>query len=423
MHRNGGFMDMHPSPGLRRIRNKGVVVSSGVVLFIVTTIIFKPEVDEYNEAGTIPGEREIPSPVRIAVVRRDALISCIEISGMVRARRSVDVSSRISGNVVAMRVHNGLFVQAGDTLALLDDSEYRLVYENARTALLVSQIEYQTLSTSEFLGGVDSAQLAARIEAAHRSFESVVARTAVTGVPPKALDRARRDHETTIAYLTANRGDVIAGRSGLYRYQSEFLRARLDLEGAVIRAPCSGRVANDHISTLMHVEPGTMLCTILDMSEPEVAAEILETDISRIAVGQEAEISVMALSGKVFRGMVKEINPLVDSDTRGVKVVIRFADWTRYAVPTLKPGMYATSRIRTHVINDRLLVPREAILVRDGRTLVFLARSGKAEWRYVSTGGENEEYIDVLSGIEEGDSVMIDGHQTLVHQARILVVE
>jgi len=312
-------------------------------------------------------------------------------------------------------------VQTGDTLAVLDDGEYRLAYEEARTALLVSQIEYQTLSASEFLGELDSARLVASIEAARRAFGNVTARVPVAGVAQ--IDRARRDYETTIAYLTANRGDVIAGRTGLCRYQSEFLHAKLDLEGTVVRAPYSGQIADCRISTLLHVEPGNLLCTLLDMSEPEVAAEILETDIRRIAVGQETEITVMALPGEVFRGVVKEINPLVNPETKGVKTVIQFVDWKRNGDSHLKPGMYATGRIRTHVVTDRLLVPREAILVRDGRTLVFLARKGKAEWHYVSTGGENEEYIDVVSGIHEGDSVMIDGHHTLVHQARIRVVD
>ena len=131
----------------------------------------------------------------------------------------------------------------------------------------------------------------------------------------------------------------------------------------------------------------------------------------------------LALPGKAFRGIVREINPVVDPETKGVRIVIRFVEWKRNSDSHLKSGMYATGRIRTHVATDRLLVPREAILVRDGRTLVFLARSGKAEWRYVSAGEENEEYFDVLSGLDEGDSVMIAGHHTLVHQARIRVVD
>jgi multidrug efflux pump subunit AcrA (membrane-fusion protein) len=83
--------------------------------------------------------------------------------------------------------------------------------------------------------------------------------------------------------------------------------------------------------------------------------------------------------------------------------------------------MYATVEIATRVLKDRLLVPREALLVRDQRNLVFRAENGLAKWCYVDVGEQNEQSIEIRSGIAAGDTIIVDGHYTLAHDARIRV--
>ncbi|MDL1892690.1 efflux RND transporter periplasmic adaptor subunit [Sphingobacteriales bacterium CHB3] len=90
---------------------------------------------------------------------------------------------------------------------------------------------------------------------------------------------------------------------------------------------------------------------------------------------------------------------------------------------SLMPGMYATVRIQTEIIADRLLVPKAALLVRDQRTLVFTAQQGLAKWHYVDVEDENERFIAIRSGITPGDTVIVDGHYTLAHDAGIRVTE
>jgi multidrug efflux pump subunit AcrA (membrane-fusion protein) len=87
----------------------------------------------------------------------------------------------------------------------------------------------------------------------------------------------------------------------------------------------------------------------------------------------------------------------------------------------IKPGMHAEVEIAADIYKDRLLVPQEAVLVRGGRKLVFAVEEGLAKWRYIEVGLENKDYAEVLDGVKEGEMVIVEGHFTLAHDARVQV--
>lgn len=83
--------------------------------------------------------------------------------------------------------------------------------------------------------------------------------------------------------------------------------------------------------------------------------------------------------------------------------------------------MFCAVHIETDILKNRLLVPKNALLVRDQRTLVFLAQNGLAKWQYVEVGDENWEYLEARSGISVGDTVIAGGHFTLAHDTKITI--
>jgi multidrug efflux pump subunit AcrA (membrane-fusion protein) len=89
----------------------------------------------------------------------------------------------------------------------------------------------------------------------------------------------------------------------------------------------------------------------------------------------------------------------------------------------LKPGMHAEVEIAADVYPARLLVPQEAVLVRGGRRLVFAVEGGLAKWKYIEAGLENERFVEVLGGVAEGEDVIVEGHLTLAHDAKVKIVE
>jgi cell shape-determining protein MreC len=86
--------------------------------------------------------------------------------------------------------------------------------------------------------------------------------------------------------------------------------------------------------------------------------------------------------------------------------------------------MFAHVVLDTEIFADRLLVPVEAVLLRDNRQLVFVVRDGRAQWEYVTTGLENEEWMEIIGdNLNEGDIVVTSGHFTLAHDTQVTIIE
>ncbi|MBK8002983.1 MAG: hypothetical protein IPK12_03325 [Gemmatimonadetes bacterium] len=116
--------------------------------------------------------------------------------------------------------------------------------------------------------------------------------------------------------------------------------------------------------------------------------------------------------------------PLVDTVARAYRVVIAASAYGR-----LKPGMYTDLKLEASRLPDRTLVPARAVIERDGRPLVFVAKEGRAQWVYIvpgkSNGAETEVLPDSSTGaipVVAGDTVLVEGHLTLTHDAPVRVV-
>jgi len=136
-------------------------------------------------------------------------------------------------------------------------------------------------------------------------------------------------------------------------------------------------------------------------------------------VGHEAALRFSAYPSKVFKGHVEAISPVINPEDRTCTVHILVDN----PEEEVKPGMHAEVEIAADIYKDRLLVPQEAVLVRGGRKLVFVVEEGLAKWRYVEVGLENEDYAEVLDGVKEGEAVIVEGHFTLAHDAKVQVAQ
>ena len=304
-------------------------------------------------------------PVDVAVATRRSMVRMLKTAGRVRTLHETEIVAGVEGVVLSSFVHNGSFVHEGDLLARIDDREYQLAYERSAADLLGAQIEYRTL-----------------------------------------------------AYLRSNRDDGIAGKSGLLQALESFERAKRDLAMAGIRAPFAGFVANWTIVEGERLRVGSVAGMVVDLSRLTVDCELLDVEIGRIALGQEADVEVPGYPGRVFPGKVEMINPLVDQRSKTVVVTIALRpDRTS----PLRPGMFASVGIHAHGAAGRLCVPRAALLVRDGRTLVFTCTEGAAHGKYVDVGDESDDAVEIVGGLTEGDTVITSGRETLADEARVRV--
>ena len=217
-------------------------------------------------------------------------------------------------------------------------------------------------------------------------------------------------------------------QSGLDRAQVAVEQARLQLTRARVGAPFSGRVANLLVSQGHRVRVGDELMTVVDIDPIKVEVQVLEAEVGLLAAGRVAQVTFAAFPGETFVGRIETINPVIETDSRTARVTVRLPN----PDGRILPGMYARVSLEARRFPDRILVPKSAVLERDRRTMVFVYEGdenrGLAKWNYVTTGLENDSLVEIVDNpdtemLEPGQIVLIDGHNTLIHDAVVRLDE
>jgi len=207
-------------------------------------------------------------------------------------------------------------------------------------------------------------------------------------------------------------------------------RAELNLARTRLVAPFSGIVANLKVGVGQPLNAGAECLTLVNLDTMLVEVEILESEAPQVTMGRNAA-TFAAFPNEIFKGKVVAINPLVDVEKRVRRAVVAIANQDHRLIP----GLYAQGKIESQFLTNRLIVPKEAIVLRDQRKVVFVVRSedieggnGKllAKWCYVETGAENEEEVEVLSSafnLQPNEPVVVTNHFTMAHDTPVRIEE
>lgn len=330
---------------------------------------------------------EVAIPVGGARVLRDTLVLAVHASGQAEAWRRTVVTAQVAGRVTALPVREGQRVAAGGVVLQLDAAEYRLAVDEARAAVRDAEAKFRELVVMD--GGIADAAV-----------------------------RAERER-------------LFRARSGLELAEVRLRRAELELERTRPRAPFAGQVASIRVVEGQWVRPGDELMTVVQTDPVRLEAQVLESEVALLEPGARARVHWAAFPGEPAWGVVETLNPLVEGSARTARVTVRVAN----PGGRVLPGMYARLALDARRLPDRTLVPRAALLERDRRTMLFVYEpdagggAGRARWRYVTAGLANDSLVEILSaGVETdsvraGEVVLVDGHYTLIHDARVRLVD
>ncbi len=174
----------------------------------------------------------------------------------------------------------------------------------------------------------------------------------------------------------------------------------------LLRSPSTGIVVNKHVLEGMKVTSGMKLYTIADLSHVWILASVYEYEIPFLRVGQEAEMSLPYDPGTTYKGHITFIYPYLSAKTRTVQVRMEFEN----PELKLKPNMYADIVIKTKVSDEAILIPSEAV-IRTGTRNVVITSLGKGKFlpKEVIPGPEGEGFVQILSGLEEGEIIVTSG--------------
>jgi RND family efflux transporter MFP subunit len=403
-----------------------IVIVSGLLAFF---LVVKPRLlspgEEASESKPEESIRpaEAPLPVQVVTVsRRDLVIKLRSPAEAVTDRKTV-MKTEVSGRIKALHVEEGRFIRKGDLLVELDDREYSLELEKAEASRL--KVLSELMLEKQFAEPSQKAEesYAAEIENARREYEKSYSQYRQGLLSEDEWEEAFKRYEMVLIESGQKKEEIMAATKGLTLQEINVKKARLNLEKTKILAPFEGVVTDIKVTEQQQVSAGSELFTLVNTSRVHVQAKVLESEIGKMRVGREVDLKFSAYPEDVFKGRVKAVSPLVNSDDKTCRVIISIVRSDR----VIKPGMHADVEIEAAIHKDRLLVPREAIVVRSGKKMVFVVEDGRARRRYIETGLENEDFAEVLendeegAGLKEGETVIVEGHYTLAEDARVRI--
>lgn len=387
----------------------------GAALLIAIFLAFIPDggdEEEEIQSGEINYDKlqEVVFEVKTDLVKKGDLIISISGNGFVKANRELEVASNITGFIKELNMYEGKRVSNGDLLIKLDDSEQQIALNEAEAQLINAKIEYGFLSRE-----VSQNKPGAKADSINRLFALLEENFKTGKISEKEYLIKKEELDLALIFSGAKREEVIHSNSGLTKAINAVNRAKLNLSYTEIRAPFDGVIADCNLLPRQRINAGEKLFKLLDVSKFRIEVGVIESEIAHIEIGKKTKINVAAISGSEYCGIVVKINPLVDVESKTCRVTVEMPNTDK----KIKHGMFANILIEAEILKNRLLIPKDALLIRDKRPLVFIKQGNLAKWKYVTNGKQNENYIEVMEGIEAGDSVIIEGHYNLAHDAVI----
>lgn len=333
-----------------------VVIAIAALLFIFLT-------------GTKPAPVSAAVPVLVRLVTDLNRSEVVVVSGDIEASRSANVGFQVPGRVVRVWPEEGDFVQAGQPLAQLDTTQYKLQLVMASAAARQAEDQFKRLQQ------MNQAQ----------------------GIAP---------------------ADFVKIETGLEQARAQQALVRDNLANTQLVAPISGTVAHRGIEVGEQAAPGMPVFTIIATDPIQVRAGVPEAEIGRIKFGQTVEIRVPALPNNKFYGQVRLVGVAADPTSRTYSVKISVPNPRRL----LRPGMIAEARIKQDSQVVAFTIPATAVVRdADGATQVFIYNPAekKVFARRITVGTMYGKEVEVTSGLNDKDLVVVGGQHRVREGAKV----
>jgi RND family efflux transporter MFP subunit len=334
----------------------------------------------------------------------------LNASGYVTPRRRATIAAKITARVSVLHVEEGMRVNEGQVLALLDDSDARMRLNSAKA---------DRDATSAAL-----ADLRVNLANAERDLHRTQGLKEGGVTSQQSLDSARTLVESYRARIASTEKQVQAA-------DARINVAQQDLDNCVVRAPFSGIIVSKDAQIGEMVSPisagggftRTGIATIVDMNSIETEVDVNESYIARVRTGQPVIAVLDAYPDWQIPSKVRTIIPTADRQKATVKVRIAFDKLDPRILPDMgvKVSFLDDEKTSGAAAAAKLTVPKSAIRSADGSQVVYVYRNGVVERRAVKLGNARDNDQEIMAGLNDGDQIVVKGLEGLKDGAKVEV--
>jgi RND family efflux transporter MFP subunit len=336
--------------------------------------------------------------VSLTEARHGEIRDDIEITGALKPKEQVDISSKVTGRVRSVTVEVGEFVRKGEVIAELETDELRQQVNRAEAALAV----------------VDAtlAQRKAELSRAQSDLDRAQQLLDAGLVARQEFDATRTSHQVLEAQLALTK----AQRE---QASAELRELKIQLEQMRIQAPISGHIAQRFVDIGAVVSPATPIARVVNLSTLVTLANVPERQIGKLRPGTRATVVVDAVGDTPFEGRVARIGPVLDASTRTALVEIEIPNPSYM----LRAEMFARVKLDLSTMRNAVLIPRESLVYRGSRAGVFVVEQQRPQFRAIETGLTQGQHVEVLGNLAAGTRIVSRGASLLEEGDQIRVVE
>jgi RND family efflux transporter MFP subunit len=337
-------------------------------------------------------------------------LSVLNASGYIVAQRKAAVSSKVTGRLEALMVEEGSKVRRGQVIARLENAD--VMASRAQVAA--------NINTSRAL----LEQAKAERDDAFRDYTRFKKLVAGGSIARSQFDSAEARYLRAVAAVNAAEATVTAGVAALQG-------ADAAIGYTSIVAPFDGVVLTKNADIGDIVTPigaaanaKSAVVTIADMDSLQVEVDVSETGIGAIKAGQPCDIQLDAIPNIHFRGQVHTVVPTVDRSKATVLVKVRFLDKDPQMLPDMSAKVSFLSRpLKPEEQRPRLAANQDAVMTRDGRSLVYLIDKDRVKETPVTVGAKLGDMVEILTGLKPGDRAVLKPPKNLKDGTKIKISE
>ena len=348
--------------------------------------------------------------VKASITFPSRALTILNASGYVVAQRKAAVSSKATGRIEHLYVEEGSFVKQGDVVAQLENSDLEAAVDEAKASLRVSRADLNSADAE-----MDDATL---------NFNRQKVLKESGSVSEQAFDSAEaRYKKAKAAYRSA--------RFRVDKAEAAVKVSEVNLDQSYIRAPFDGVILTKSAEEGEVVAPmGASLnakasvVSMADMKSRMVEVDVSESSLEKVKVGGPAEIRLDAFPGDRFEGQVYMIVPTADRSKATVLAKIKFDRISEKVLPEMSAKVSFLSRpLKEGEDKPFLGVPTNSIVEKGSSRIVYRVKDGRAQINSIETGRSWGETTEILSGLKEGDTIVMKPDSRLTDGRRVKIKE